>query len=202
MNQELEAVLEAILFSAAEPVTLEELEENLACSREEIERGLEDLSRHYQEENHGLKIKSFQEGFLLCTAPRLADSVEEVLTASRSVSLSEAALETLAIVAYFQPITRNEIEEIRGVRADATLNTLQKHDLIQEEGRRDQPGRPIEYGTTENFLYFFGISDLSQLPARGEVMERLSARGGGSSSSSSDAGSGSGCDGEAEAGKG
>jgi len=202
MNQELEAVLEAILFSAAEPVTLEELEENLACSREEIERGLEGLSRHYQEENHGLKIKSFQEGFLLCTAPRLADSVEEVLTASRSVSLSEAALETLAIVAYFQPITRNEIEEIRGVRADATLNTLQKHDLIQEEGRRDQPGRPIEYGTTENFLYFFGISDLSQLPARGEVMERLSARGGGSSSSSSDAGSGSGCDGEAEAGKG
>ena len=178
MNHKLEAVLEAVLFSAAEPVTLEELEANLAYSREEIEKGLTELEKHYQEENHGLKIKNFQEGFLLCTAPRLAESVEEALTSRRSVSLSEAALETLAIVAYFQPITRNEIEEIRGVRADATLSTLQKHDLIREEGRRDQPGRPIEYGTTENFLYFFGISDLSQLPARSEVMERISAAGG------------------------
>lgn len=174
MNKKLQSLLEAILFSASEPVSISELIENLSYSREEIEQQLELMSDHYCEKEHGLQLKNFQDGFLLCTRPELADKVEKVLSSSRKVSLSEAAMETLAIIAYFQPITRNEIEEVRGVRADATLRTLQKYELIAEKGRRDQPGRPIEYGTTEEFLYFFGIGDLSQLPRKEEVLQRFS----------------------------
>lgn len=181
MSEKLKPLLEAILFAAAEPISLSELAESLNYSREEIEKQLEKLEEHYCQDGHGLKLKNFKQGFLLCTSPELSEEIENALSSQKKVTLSEAAMETLAIIAYFQPITRNEIEKIRGVRADATLRTLQKYDLIGEKGRRDQPGRPIVYGTTEDFLYFFGISDLSQLPRREEVLHKYSASEGDSS---------------------
>ncbi len=174
MTEKLQPLLEAILFSANEPVSINELADNLNYSKGEIEEQLKKLDDHYCQEKHGLKLKNFQKGFLLCTSPELSEKVEKVLTSQQKVKLSEAAMETLAIIAYFQPITRNEIEEIRGVRVDTTLRTLQKYELIKEKGRRDQPGRPIIYGTTEDFLYFFGISDLSQLPKREKVLNKFS----------------------------
>ncbi len=173
MDNKLQPLIEAVLFSAREPISAERIAEELNLDKNRVLEEIDSLGEHYRREKHGLRVQEFSGGYLLSTSEELTGRLEKVLTRQRRVSLSEAARETLAIIAYFQPITRSEIEEIRGVSAEATLNTLQKHDLICEQGRRDSPGRPIEYGTTESFLYYFGISDLSRLPRREEVREKM-----------------------------
>ncbi len=173
IDGELIAIVEAVLFSAPRPISPGEFEENLDRDKDEIMKALNRLEKHYDKHERGIKLRRLREGYLLAARSEFADAVEEVLSSKRQVSLSEAALETLAIIAYFQPVTRSEIEEVRGVRADATLRTLQKYELIEERGRRDKPGRPIEYGTTDNFLKHFGLSDLSELPEREKIDVKL-----------------------------
>ena len=174
---ELTALLEGILFAAPEPVALEDLASGLDLSREEVAQGLRKLHYQYQEDDRGLRLKAFEGRFTLTNKAEVSRAINQVLAAPKRVSLTEASLETLAIVAYHQPVTRTEIEEIRGVSAEQTLRTLSRHNLVTELGRREQPGNPIEYGTTEEFLYHFDLQNLSHLPDREEIRNRLKQEG-------------------------
>jgi len=174
---ELTALLEGILFAAPEPVALEDLASGLDLSIEEVAQGLRKLHYQYQEENRGLRLKAFEGRFTLTNKAEVSRAINQVLAAPKRVKLTEASLETLAIVAYHQPVTRTEIEEIRGVSAEQTLRTLSRHNLVTELGRREQPGNPIEYGTTEEFLYHFDLQNLSHLPDREEIRNRLKQEG-------------------------
>lgn len=159
---DLAAQVEALLFVADEPVTLQRLAEVLECERAAVEAALADLRQVLK--GRGIRLQRKGDRVQLVTAPELAALVERFLGLEYSGKLSTAALETLAIVAYRQPITRAQIEAIRGVNCDGVLRTLLRRGLIQEVGRLEQVGRPIVYGTTMEFLQYFGLEDWRDLP--------------------------------------
>lgn len=156
-------LLEAVLFAATEPVSLRRLADVTGCAEAQVENALKELGRHLAEESHGVELALVAGGYRLFTKKVYAPYVAALLQPERP-QLSPAALETLAIIAYKQPITRGEIEAIRGVQSDHTIKTLLDRQLIREAGRRDGPGRPILYATTPLFLERFGLSDLKELP--------------------------------------
>lgn len=160
--EEAKGVIEALLFMAGEPVTLEQLMRTLEVERELVEEALRSLAQEY--EGRGLRIQREGDGAQMVTAPDCAGYVERFLGLQFSGTLSTAALETLAIVAYRQPITRAQVEEIRGVNCEGVLRNLMARGLVEELGRLDRAGRPILYGTTFEFLQYFGLSDLKELP--------------------------------------
>lgn len=160
--QKLKASLEALLFVAAEPVTPGHLAEALEISTAEVERGLAELAKDYA--TRGLRIQQNAGRVQLTTAPELAKEVERFLGLEVQTSLSRAALEVLAIIAYEQPVTRPQIDAVRGVNSDGVLKSLLHKGLIQEAGRADSPGRPILYTTTTEFLQQFGLNSLAELP--------------------------------------
>ena len=160
----LEAVLEALLLAAAEPIALSRLSRSLSqWTRSEIAAGLEALGAAYEEGRRGIRLIEAGGGFQLRSAPDCAPWVRRLL-AEKPPRLSRPLLETVAIVAYRQPVTRGEVEAIRGVNCDAVLGALVARDLIRVEGRRQTPGRPVEYGTTAAFLELFSLRDLGELP--------------------------------------
>lgn len=159
----LEAGLEALLFVASAPVTLAQLAEALGQKPEEVEAGLHRLEASYRE-NRGLSLQWHAGRVQLTTAPALAGLVETFLGLEATARLSRAALETLAIIAYRQPVTRPAVDAVRGVNSDGVLKSLLSKGLIQEVGRSEGPGRPILYGTTSDFLLHFGLSSLAELP--------------------------------------
>ena len=161
---ELASLVESLLFVAAEPVAVSRLASALDVSEAEVEQALEQLSQAYRE--RGLRLQRKGQQVQLTTAPESAPYVERFLGLNGRVSsrLSPAALETLAIIAYRQPITRIQIEAVRGVSCDGVLRTLLNWGLIEEVGRLEQVGRPILYGTTFAFLQYFGLEGLHQLP--------------------------------------
>lgn len=158
------AVLEAVIFASSEPVTVKEMSTILELNYETVEQLLAELMAEYDDQQRGIQIKEVAEGFQFVTKPEYADYLEKLKKVPRNAPLSQAALETLAIIAYKQPITRAEIETIRGVRVDSSLATLLERGLIEETGRKDGPGRPILYGTTKVFLKYFGLKNLDELP--------------------------------------
>ncbi|HBL51537.1 MAG TPA: SMC-Scp complex subunit ScpB [Firmicutes bacterium] len=158
------AVIEALIFAAPEPIGVPQLCELTGLTRHTVQQILADLSEDYQKGHRGLQMIEVAKGYQICTHPYCAPYVEKLQKNPRSTGLSQAAMETLAIIAYKQPITRAEIEVLRGVRVDSALNTLLEKDLIREAGRKDTPGRPILYGTTRAFLKYFGLKELSDLP--------------------------------------
>lgn len=159
------AALEALLFAAPRPLSEKELAELLDCSVAEAQSALQALQKKLAEDNDaGLQVDKAAGGYRLATKPSLGGYVERVTEVVKSGSLSHAALETLAIIAYRQPVTRAEIEAIRGVRSDSAINALLERGLIEEQGRKEAPGRPVLFGTTEDFLIHFGLNDLSELP--------------------------------------
>jgi segregation and condensation protein B len=162
----LKSLLESLLFVADEPVALERLAAVLEVELEQIERAVSELSDDYAERGLRLQRKKHRgvERVQLVTAPEAADWIRRFLGLELTGKLSAAALETLAIVAYRQPVTRGEIEAVRGVSSDSVLRTLVHRGLIEEQGRLEQAGRPIIYGTTFEFLQEFGLSGLDQLP--------------------------------------
>lgn len=196
MNGDPKAILEALLFVAEEPVSLDKLGEILdAYSRREIATFLEELRASY--EGRGLQLVEVAGGYRLATRPELAPWVQK-LQMAKPARLSRAALETLAIIAYRQPITRPEIEAIRGVAVDGVLKTLAERDLIRILGRKPEPGRPLLYGTSRAFLEYFGFRDLSELPALREVEELVVEPGpSGEGEEQPASGVGSGSEGEA-----
>lgn len=157
------AAIEALLFVASEPLSAEQLARVLGVPEGVVRSALERLMVTYQADDRGLELIEVAGGWQLVTKARFARAVEQLLQPRRP-GLSRAALEILAIIAYRQPITRAEIETIRGVQSEAGLRTLLDRGLIREMGRKDAPGRPILYGTTPLFLRHFGLRDLSDLP--------------------------------------
>ncbi len=162
-NHALDARIEAILFVAPAPVTVAQLAEALDVPASEIETGLQQLSRTLQG-SRGLRLQRHEGRYQLTSAPELAVEIEKFLGLEATARLSRAALETLSIVAYRQPITRPGVDAIRGVNSDGVIKSLLSKGLIQEVGRTDGPGRPILYGSTQDFLQHFGLDSLDDLP--------------------------------------
>src|SRR5574337_553649 len=162
-------ILEALLFVSEEPLSLERIEELLdGCSRAEANRLLADLQERYRDRDRGVVVTEVAGGYRLTTKPEAAPWIQR-LRGSKPARLSRAALETLAIIAYKQPITKPEVEVIRGVMVDGVLKTLVERDLVRILGRKAEVGRPILYGTSRSFLEYFGFKDLSELPTLKEI---------------------------------
>ena len=159
---EIKPLIESLLFVADEPVAIGHLASAIGVGREAVEEALRELSEEY--EQRGLRLQRKGERVQMVTAPEAAPHIERFLDLELSSKLSAPALETLAIVAYQQPITRAEMEAVRGVNCDSVLRTLVSKGLIEEVGRLSQAGRPILYGTTFEFLQHFGLQDLAELP--------------------------------------
>ena len=155
-------LVENLLFMSEEPLTVKRLSESLPYSKEEIAAALDALQADY--EDRGIKLRFIQNGWRLATDPSLNEEIESFFSLQRRKRLSRAALETLAIIAYNQPITRAEIESIRGLQTSGTLQTLQDAMLIRVAGQRNTVGNPYLYGTTDEFLQYFGLADPSELP--------------------------------------
>jgi segregation and condensation protein B len=158
----LSALLEGLLFAAPEPVTPAQLGAALEISPTEVEKGLVALEEDLR--GRGIRLQRHAGRVQLTTASEMADQVETFLGLEATSRLSRAALEALAIIAFQQPVTRPQVDSIRGVNSDGVMKSLLSKGLLQEVGRSDGPGRPILYGTTPDFLQHFGLNSLAELP--------------------------------------
>lgn len=159
-----EAVIEAVLFAMGDSVEMSKLVHVLEMEEKEIRTIIESMNEKYKKSNRGIYIIELNNSFQLSTKPELYEYLIKVAKAPRKYVMSDTLLETLSIIAYKQPITRLEIEKIRGVSCDHAVNRLLEFNLIQELGRLDAPGRPLLFGTTEEFLRTFGVKSLGDLP--------------------------------------
>jgi segregation and condensation protein B len=157
------AILEAILLASPEPLSVKKIAEVVGLDEKDARILVEDLRKQYQQPGRGLFLQEMAGGYVLTTRPEYAEYVEKLLQ-PRGKGLSHAALETLAIIAYRQPITKAEIEGVRGVKVDRSVETLLERRLIKDLGRKEAPGRPTLFGTTRDFLQYFGLKDLTDLP--------------------------------------
>ena len=172
----LQAALEALLFSSDEPLSLSLLAESLDTAQDDVARALRELDADYRVRGAGVELREIAGGHLLVTAPEHAEWLGRLLRGRKRVRLSRAALETMAIVAYKQPVTKVEIEAIRGVDSGAVLATLLERNLITIRGRSKVVGRPLLYGSTTEFLDYFGLKDLAELPRPEELRALVAAR--------------------------
>jgi segregation and condensation protein B len=156
--------LEAILFVADEPITASVLAQAVEIGRRDVERLLEEMAGEYEARGSGLMLQQVAGGWRLVTHPSAAPYVEQFILSARHARLTKASLETLAIVAYKQPVTRHQVSGIRGADSDGVLRALADRGLVQEVGRDEGPGRAILYGTTAEFLERLGLASLVNLP--------------------------------------
>jgi segregation and condensation protein B len=171
-DRELEAILEALLFVSAEPMPIERLMVVLGeVSKHEVKQALQALREEMDRQGRGVQLVELAGGYQIVTRKEYAPWIKRLAKIKAAPRLSRYGLETLAIIAYKQPIVRSEIEQIRGVEVSTVLRTLLERKLIRMVGRKEVPGRPILYGTTKLFLQQFGLSDLSQLPPLREFKE-------------------------------
>ena len=161
----LRQALEAVLFVADEPMSSGALAQALEADRRTVDAALEDLARSYVDRRAGIVVRNVAGGWRLATNPDAADVVEQFVLSSRHARLSKAALESLGIVAYKQPVTRHQVSAIRGVNSDGVLRALADRGLVAEVGREEGPGRPVLYGTTPEFLERLGLPSLASLPS-------------------------------------
>jgi len=166
-----ESALEAILFAAGESVTRSKLAYCLQLDEKDIKSIMLGLIDKYDGENRGIKIIQLNDAYQMCTNEEFFDFVGRLVKVPEKKQLSPALLETLAIIAYKQPVTKAMIEDIRGVDASHAVNKLMELKLISEAGRLDAPGKPILFSTSEDFLKYFGLKSLSELPSLPEVSE-------------------------------
>ncbi len=162
--KEMEAALEAILFAAGEPVGVERLCLGLETDRPTLDAVAQRLMDQYSYERRGLRLLRLDASYQLCSAPEYAGYVRKTLESRKPARLSQPALEVLAIIAYYQPVTRAYVDQVRGVDSSYTVGLLLERELIEESGRLAVPGRPILYRTTKTFLRSFGLSSLEELP--------------------------------------
>ncbi len=160
----LKAALEAILFSMGESVDPETLSQALDVGEDEIREVLEELSKDYESPERGIRLIKLEGRYQLATKKEQYPALIRVVRQPRKINLSDVVMETLSIVAYKQPVTRSQVEKIRGVSCDHAINRLLEYGLICEVGRLEAPGRPILFGTTEEFLRHFGTDSLDDLP--------------------------------------
>ena len=162
--ERLAQALEAVLFVADEPMSSGSLAQAVETDRRSVEAALEALARSYEERGAGIVLRNVAGGWRLSTSPDAAEFVERFVLQSRHARLSRAALESLAIVAYKQPVTRHQVSAIRGVNSDGVLRALADRGLVVEVGRDEGPGRPVLYGTSPEFLERLGLPSLASLP--------------------------------------
>lgn len=166
----LQQLIEAALFSANRPLTIEELQTlDAEAGLADVRTALDQLREHLDFEQHAIELVELAGGYQLLTRPHFAQAIEQAHFAQRNPRLTGASLETLAIIAYRQPVGRAEIEEIRGVAAGGVLRALQERGMIEAIGRSEQLGRPLLYGTTPLFLELLGLRDLAELPRAEEL---------------------------------
>ena len=162
---ELVAVVEALIFVADEPITSKLLAEVLDEERDSIEAAVMELQKEYESRESGLQIREIAGGWQIATRTELHEDVRKFLKTRPSAKLSLASLETLAVIAYKQPVTVPEILEIRGVQSASAIKTLLEKRLIVTKGHKETVGRPMQYGTSKEFLIQFGLKDLTELPS-------------------------------------
>lgn len=160
----LKPIIEAMLFACGRPVEIKEIMANLELSAEDVEIVLQNMKAEFETPNRGIEIIKVDNTYQLCTKKEYYEYVYPLLDTRTKPTLSNAAMETLSIIAYNPKITRAEIESIRGVNSDGTIYKLLEYNLIEEAGKLDLPGRPTTYKTTLEFLKMFGISSLEELP--------------------------------------
>ena len=156
--------IEGILFAAGEPVGAAKLAAVLDAEIDEVEKAVAQLKDEYSRDERGFDIIDIRDGYQICSSPLYYTYIREILGEQRNQPLSNAAMEALTITAYKQPVTRGQIEKIRGVNSDGCVNRLYERGLIEECGRLDAPGRPVLYRTTDTFLRCFGLSSPEELP--------------------------------------
>lgn len=162
--RELESAIEGILFAAGDAVSVERICMTLSLDRATVEQILSKLMDYYAYERRGMRIVRMENQYQMCSAPEHAELIRQTFERRKPARLSQPALEVLAIVAYFQPVTRAYIEQLRGVDSSYTVGLLQERGLIEEAGRLNVPGRPMQFRTTELFLRSFSLQSLDELP--------------------------------------
>lgn len=162
--KELESIVEGLLFASGDPVSLEKLSEILELDRKTTRLILNNMSVNYQNSKRGILLREIDGSYQLCTRFEHYEYIRKLFEPRQKQALSQAAFETLAIIAYNQPVTRAKIEQIRGVNSDSALVRLVERNLVREAGRLDSPGKPMLYETTEEFLRSFGFKSPADLP--------------------------------------
>lgn len=160
----MEAAVEALLFAMGDSIQAGDIASVLEVSVEDVRKLIRHMMTRYDEENRGINIVELGDSFQMCTKPSMYDYLIKMTHRPKKHTLTDVALETLSIIAYKQPVTRAEIERIRGVNSDKAINRLVEYNLVAEMGRLDAPGRPILFGTTEEFLRTFGVRSPEELP--------------------------------------
>ena len=163
-EKEQEAVIEAVLFTMGKAVELEKLALAIGQDQETARQAVECLKERYEKDKRGMEIVQLEDSYQMCTRTGFYENLIRVAAAPKKQVLTEVMLETLSIIAYKQPVTKLEIEKIRGVKSDHAVNRLVEYNLVYEVGRMDAPGRPALFATTEEFLRRFGVGGLSDLP--------------------------------------
>lgn len=164
-DKELKSIIEGILFVFGDPIESKEIAKVMNISSEKTEKLLLEMKNEFDYSRRGIRIVMFNNSYQLGTRVEHHDWIQSVVAGRNKRSLSNAALETLSIIAYKQPVTKLEVDYIRGVKSDRSLETLINRKLVVDKGRLDKPGKPIIYGTTDDFLKYFGLQDLNDLPS-------------------------------------
>ena len=174
----IKSILESLLFMSGEPLSLERIVQVLeGVEKKEIRAALEEMAREYEQPDKGLRMAEVAGGYQLETAKDNAEFLARLIK-TRPIRLTKPSLETLAIIAYRQPVTRLEVDQIRGVDSSGVINTLLEYGFIAIVGRKDVPGRPFIYGTSKRFLEFFRLKSLADLPSLDEFMAKAEAEAG------------------------
>lgn len=163
-NEEMKRAVEAILFAAGESVEISRIAQALELTTKKAENLLEEVKEEFNSQNHGFKIMRYKDSYQFVTHKEYEEQIRMVMDLNRKKPLSQAAMEVLAVIAYNQPVTKAFVEQIRGVDCSGVIGSLTVKGLIEEQGRLELPGRPLLYGTTENFLRCFNISSIEDLP--------------------------------------
>lgn len=175
INPELKGAIEAIIFISEGPINLDEIQNIFeGLDLETIKSIIEDLKKDYEQRNSGIKLIEVAGGYQMVTSPTYANFIKKFYKIKHSEKLTMPSLETLSIIAYKQPVTKVEIESIRGVNVDGVIKNLHEKGLIRIVGRKEVVGRPFVYGTTRNFLEYFGLNSLEELPPVEEFVQTLS----------------------------
>ena len=170
--KEIAKIIEGVLFVSGEGVAIDEFKSRFDMNDREFNKCLDILKEKYNKDS-GINVITYKNKVQLCSNPEIVENISEILNPIRERSLTKAAMETVAIVAYKQPVTRIDIENIRGVNCDYAIQLLQANNLIEVVGRKDTVGKPVLFGTTENFLKRFELNSIDELPNYNELLDRI-----------------------------
>ena len=170
--KEIAKIIEGVLFVSGEGVPIDEFKTRFEMNDREFNKCIEILKEKYNQDS-GINVITYKNKVQLCSNPEIVENISEILNPIRERSLTKAAMETVAIVAYKQPVTRIDIENIRGVNCDYAIQLLQANNLIEVVGRKDTVGKPVLFGTTDNFLKRFELNSIEELPNYNELLDRI-----------------------------